>query len=187
MLSIFSPIGILIYSLSLVACLVITISIVTRNRPRILSWQNRGLEDHIIASLFVRRIGLSTAIGAAVGSLIGCIISPVFYMLSYSDIIGVTFSGLGAEWLRPLAGTLFLTVSSAAAALITYNMTIKKMHTATATVTVTVTGEPASTEKTAPVKASKLDQLQESFLHTYTAKSEAQEQPPATDGADDLP
>ena len=47
-------------------------------------------------------------------------------MYSYSDNIGVPFSGLGAEWLLPLAGTLLLTFASALTALLTYHITMKK-------------------------------------------------------------
>ena len=126
MLERFAPYGVLIYSLSFLICMIIIISIVTRNRARIISWRRRGLEDRIIISLFVRRSALSAAIGAVTGSIIGCILSPIAYMYSYSDSIGVPFSGLGAEWLLPLGGTLLLTFASALTALLTYHMTMKK-------------------------------------------------------------
>ncbi|MBR1524861.1 MAG: hypothetical protein IJ641_10465 [Lachnospiraceae bacterium] len=166
----FSPVGSLIFILSLVTCIIIVISIVTRNKPRIRSWQQRGLENRIIAALFVRRTGLAAALGAVIGSLAGCILSPVVYMYSYADIMGIPFSGLGGEWLPPVLGTLILSAASALTAFITYNVRLSAK----------TLGEAKNKP---PEESLKLDQLQESFIRAYTSEKKNL----ISDEADDLP
>ena len=164
----FSPIGIFIFLLSLVMSVLLVITIVTRNKSRITSWQQRGLEDKIIAALFVRRTALAAFIGAVLGAIIGCFVSPMAYMYSYADIMGVPFSSPGIEWSHPLIGILAFAAACGLTALITFTFrvggrtTVKTAHMRKASKNI------APETKTGTKPPLKIDSLQESLLQKYS-------------------
>lgn len=164
----FSPIGIFIFLLSLVTSILVVVTIVTRNKSRISSWQQRGLEDRIIAALFIRRTALAAFIGAVLGAVIGCIASPMAYMYSYADIMGIPFSSLGIEWSRPLIGIIAFAFACGLTALITFTFRIGG-GTVGKTAPIRKTSEnKVSSDKTGTQGSLKVDSLQESLLLKYS-------------------
>ena len=126
MSGVYSHTGVFIYIICIIICIYLVMSIVIRNVSRINSWKERGLEDRIIVSLFIRRSGLAAAFGAIAGAVTGCIIVPIVYIYAYADTIGVPFAGLGGDWSRALAGCLLISTVSAVTSLITYSHNVKQ-------------------------------------------------------------
>ncbi|MCR5774614.1 MAG: hypothetical protein K6G42_05970 [Lachnospiraceae bacterium] len=154
----FIPLGLLIYIISLISCIAIAVSIVTRNKARIASWRKSGLDDRIISPVFTRRTGLAVAIGALIGVIVGGLISPVAYMYSYEKIFELSVTRLGFPILPALAGTAAIILASALASFLTYELKIGVKNP----------GKPKSDPK--PEKDGntlKIDQLQEKFLKKY--------------------
>ncbi len=171
----YSPIGVFIFLLSLVTSILVVITIVKRNKSRITSWQQRGLEDRIIAALFVRRTALAASIGAVLGAMIGCIASPMAYMYSYADIMGIPFSSLGMEWLRPLIGIPTFAAACGLTALITFTFRIGG-GTVGKTAPLRNISENNISENNTGMKGSlKVDSLQESLLQKYSPDGAAPE------------
>ena len=164
----FSPIGVFIFLLSLIASILVVVTIVKRNKSRITSWQQRGLEDRIIAALFVRRTALAAFIGAVLGAIIGCFVSPMAYMYSYADIMGIPFSSLGMEWSRPLIGIPAFAAACGLAALITFTFRIGGGTVGKTAPMRKVSESNVSENKTEPKASLKIDSLQESLLQKYS-------------------
>ena len=109
------PFCFVVYGACLISCVLTAINIISKNRSRISTWQQHGLEYRIIKSIFVRRSALATGIGALLGSTAGCILSPVLYINSSSDISGSASSYLKIIWIAPLVGTIILITAVALA------------------------------------------------------------------------
>ncbi len=164
----YSPVGAFIFLLSLITSVIVVITIITRNRSRIISWQRRGLEDRIIVALFVRRTVLAACIGSTLGAIIGCIASPMAYMYSYADIMGVPFSSPGIEWSRPLIGILAFAAACGLTALITFTFRVGGRTTVKTAPMRKASKNIAPETRTGTKPPLKIDSLQESLLQKYS-------------------
>lgn len=162
--SCFSVIGIIIYALSVLACIFITYSIVSRNESRINSWQERGLEDRIIVSVFVRKAGVAAGIGSFIGILAGCILSPAAYMYSYTEIFDIPLSTLGMILLLPLTGFVTLITLVSLTVLFTFAFKIGGGNAGRTSYTGRSSGRKSKSSDT----ALKIDSLQDDLIQRFS-------------------
>lgn len=115
------PIGIFIYILSIGVCITITIAIIKKNKERIDAWKLGGLSNTIIRELFVRRIGLSAALGALLGSLLGAVACPLIFNLFYAGELGLDSPVYSPDPLTALLLPVLTLLVVVVTALITYH------------------------------------------------------------------
>jgi hypothetical protein len=115
------PIGLFICLLSAAVCIALTIMIIKKNKERIEAWKFGGLGNSIIRELFVRRIGLSTALGALLGSVIGAVAVPVIFSSVYADSFALTSVVYSPDIITALATPVLLVLIVVITANLTYH------------------------------------------------------------------
>ena len=160
----FSMLGIIIYVLSVCACILIAYNIIIMNEARINSWQERGLGDRIIASVFVRKTGVAAGIGSLIGILAGCILSPAAYMYSYAEIIDIPLSTLGIVLLFPFIGSVTLISLVSLTALLTFTFKIGGGNVGRTS----VSGSSSRSKPESKEDVLKIDSLQEDLVQRFS-------------------
>lgn len=117
------PLGIILYIVFLLICVLISVSIVRKNRSRIAEWRGNGLSNRIISELFTRRSGLSVALGAVSGLLLGSVLIPVIFIYSDTSQYDITSVRISPSLLLPFILLIVITVSVSAASMVSYHFT----------------------------------------------------------------
>ena len=118
------PLGIILYIVALLICILISAGIVRKNTARIEEWRKNGLGDRIIAGLFIRRSGLSVSLGAFWGLFLGSVLTPVIYIYSETSQYDITYVRISPVVLLPFILLIVMTASVSIASMLSYHFAV---------------------------------------------------------------
>ena len=118
------PLGIILYIIALLTCVLISVSIVRKNTERIEEWRKNGLSDRIISELFIRRSGLSVAIGTLLGLLLGSVLTPVIFIYSDTSQYDISHVHISPAVLLPFILLIVMTASVSTASMLSYHFAV---------------------------------------------------------------